>query len=86
MALASAEKQRKYRQRKAIERVGNGYTVTLLKQECHRLGRDRLLDELNECAEMVYDAGGNGALFLERVAVVIYGVLCSMPTPTGEER
>ena len=81
MAISSAEKQRRYRQRKALERAGNAYPVTLLRGECERVGREDVLNELWDCARMVYDAGGNGSLFLERASVLFYGYFSGVSTP-----
>lgn len=73
--LSNAQKQRKYRQRQALKRACNGYAVTLLKQECDRLNNTTLLPELLDLAEEVYDLGGKGNLFLERVAILCYAYL-----------
>lgn len=77
MALTPAQKQRRYRQRKALERVSNGYAVTLLRKV---EGDTQIIDTLTEFALEIYDAGGDGALFLERAAILCYPLLSTAKT------
>jgi hypothetical protein len=74
MALSAAEKQRRYRRRKAVEKASNGFTVTKFRQECIENGFDDFYAEVESVAIEVANEGGDGALMLERLAFLLHGL------------
>ena len=74
MALSAAEKQARYRRRRAVKRERNDFTVTVFRRECLECDWPMLYEEVEQMAIDVANAGGDGALFLSRVAFLLHGL------------
>jgi hypothetical protein len=74
MALSAAEKQARYRRRKAVERESNGFTVTRFREECAETGFDDFYALVEDAAIEVANQGGDGALMLKRFAFLFHGL------------
>lgn len=74
MALSAAEKQARYRRRKAVERESNGFTVTAFRRECEEADMEDLYDEVEAVAIEVANMECDGALMLRRLAFLFHGL------------
>jgi hypothetical protein len=71
MKQSNAQRQKKYRQRAALNQLRNEYTVTLMLRECEKADID-IWPVLVDCAEEIFNAKGNAVKFIERVATLFY--------------
>jgi hypothetical protein len=74
VAFSAAEKQARYRRRRAVKRESNGFSVTVFRRECDEYGWSDLYQEVEAMAIDVANAGGDGALLLSRLAFLLHGL------------
>lgn len=71
MVQTNAQRQAQYRQRVALERLRNEYSVTLMLDECSKAGID-VWPTLLGCANDVFKKNGDGLRLIRNVSPLIY--------------
>lgn len=74
MKQTNALRQKHYRQRLALAKVRNEYTVTLLLKQCELAGID-VWPLLTETAITIFEHNGDGVEFIRRMVPLIYSVV-----------
>lgn len=74
MVESSAQRQKRYRQRRAIKKIRNDFSVTLMLEQAELADID-IWDTLVDCALDVYAHNGDGVQFIKNVAPLTFVVL-----------
>jgi hypothetical protein len=73
MTQTDAQRQKAYRQRQALAKVRNEYTVTLMLQACEKAGID-IWPTIVDCAQTIFTHNGDALEFVRRIAPLAYAV------------
>ncbi len=74
MAKTSAQRQKAYRQRQAVDKIRNEFGVTLMLEECDRAGVD-VWPVILECTDIVLANNGNAEQFIRNLVPLVYAVV-----------
>lgn len=83
MSQSHAQRQKRYRQRQAIEKTRNDFGVILMLEQAQLAGID-VWPTLVECASDVFAHNGDGLQFIRNVAVLAYPVFLTRNLTPGQ--